>query len=327
MAAVSRIAWVDTARGICMMAILLFHSENYYAGEEILPYPLYVDNAVATFFFLSGYLFYDPKKAFSVRHKLVSVLKGMLIPYLLFTTAIAFPKAFVHDDTSLADTFSLILTGHASWFIAALMVAEVLFCGLLRLSRGKLFVLGAFCALSYIFIAILSHFVSLETREWWNFWCWQNACMNLIFIYFGHVCRCCGEFFHRFHRTSFIILLFIFIIFYKYMILESGWMLTMQPIHVDSFTVLLADGLLGSLLLTGICRRLPSLPMIEWTGRNSLFYYFICGGVPLLVSRTFIMVGIPYTGSYLPVIPLFLTVYAVASAIVWCIVKVKDTFQ
>ena len=127
------------------MAILLFHSEKYYAGEEIIPYPLYVDNAVVVFFFISGYLFYHPEKPFSLRHKLVSVAKGMVVPYFLFTTVIAFPKALVHDDTSLSDTLSLILTGHASWFIAALITAELIFCLLLRACRGKIVPLGVIC--------------------------------------------------------------------------------------------------------------------------------------------------------------------------------------
>ena len=322
-----RIAWVDMARGIAMMAILLFHSEKYYAGEEIIPYPLYVDNAVVVFFFISGYLFYHPEKPFSLRHKLVSVAKGMVIPYFLFTTVIAFPKALVHDDTSLSDTLSLILTGHASWFIAALITAELIFCLLLRVCRGKIVPLGVFCALSYLSMAFFCHFFDSSTREAWNLWCWQNACINLIFIYFGHVCRQSGEFFHRFHRPSYLLFLLIFFVFYKYMILKSGWMLTMEPIHVDSFFVLLADGLLGSILFTGICRHLPTMSVIQviqWTGQHSLFYYFICGGVPLLVSKAFVMAGVPYTGNYLPVIPLFLMVYAVATAIVWCIVMAKE---
>ena len=48
--------WINLARGICMMMILLFHTEVYYIGSEIIPYHLYVENSLAGFFFLSGYL-------------------------------------------------------------------------------------------------------------------------------------------------------------------------------------------------------------------------------------------------------------------------------
>lgn len=62
-----RITWIDLLRGFSMMAILWFHTEVYYAGSDVIPYVLYVDNVLAVFFFISGYLFknskpFDPKK-------------------------------------------------------------------------------------------------------------------------------------------------------------------------------------------------------------------------------------------------------------------------
>ena len=56
----NRTLWVDQMRGICMMAILLFHTEAYYNdGREIIPYNFYVANVLVDFFFLSGYLFHS----------------------------------------------------------------------------------------------------------------------------------------------------------------------------------------------------------------------------------------------------------------------------
>ena len=165
-----------------MIAILLFHTEKYYAGEEIIPYALYVDNAVMTFFFISGYLFYHPEKPFSVRHKLLSLFKSMFVPYLLFTSVIAFPKAFVHDDTTLTETLTAILTGHASWFIAALIVAELIFFGLLWLCHRRLWLLGFLCAIPYPLIAIAYRIYGETTMESMNYWCWQNALLMLLFL-------------------------------------------------------------------------------------------------------------------------------------------------
>ena len=51
-----RIVWADRLRGISMMAILFFHLEAYYRDYDGVPYSMYVENALAAFFFVSGYL-------------------------------------------------------------------------------------------------------------------------------------------------------------------------------------------------------------------------------------------------------------------------------
>ena len=59
-----RKTWIDLLRGICMLAILLDHTELYYTGGNIIDYNFYVVNALVVFFFLSGYLFFK-NEAFS----------------------------------------------------------------------------------------------------------------------------------------------------------------------------------------------------------------------------------------------------------------------
>ena len=48
--------WVDVVRGICMTAILYDHTDIYYSDTNVIPYELYVPNALTAFFILSGYL-------------------------------------------------------------------------------------------------------------------------------------------------------------------------------------------------------------------------------------------------------------------------------
>lgn len=48
-----RINWIDSARGLCMTAILYDHTEIYYANDNIIPYEMYVINALTAF---SSYL-------------------------------------------------------------------------------------------------------------------------------------------------------------------------------------------------------------------------------------------------------------------------------
>lgn len=120
-----------------MLAIIFDHTEICFTGDNIVPYRMYVPDVLMAFFFLSGYLFYRPE-GFRLRHKLHSWLRGVLMPYFIFTSALALPKAWLHGaGGSLSDLLLTILTGQGSWFIASLAVAELLFCLLLWLSRAR----------------------------------------------------------------------------------------------------------------------------------------------------------------------------------------------
>lgn len=48
--------WIDSIKGISMIAILLYHTEYYYTGKVLTNYSLYITNALILFFFVSGYL-------------------------------------------------------------------------------------------------------------------------------------------------------------------------------------------------------------------------------------------------------------------------------
>lgn len=74
-----------------MLAILFFHTESYMAGEALIPYYLYVGDALVIFFYLSGYLIFRPE-GFSLRHKMRSILHRLVIPYLVFTTLRRYPR-------------------------------------------------------------------------------------------------------------------------------------------------------------------------------------------------------------------------------------------
>lgn len=136
-ASAPRLLWIDLLRGFLMLAIIFDHTEICFTGDNIVPYRMYVPDVLMAFFFLSGYLFYRPE-GFRLRHKLHSWLRGVLMPYFIFTSALALPKAWLHGDGgSISDLLLTILTGQGSWFIASLAVAELLFCLLLWLSRAR----------------------------------------------------------------------------------------------------------------------------------------------------------------------------------------------
>jgi len=317
----NRIHWIDMSKGICMMAILLFHTEVYYNEKEIINYNLYVCNVLTIFFFLSGYHFYkvdvNNKKAryelFFYRIK--SILRKILMPYIIFTSIIAFPKALAHgDNTDFITLLTNILSGNASWFIAALFVAELFFSIALYISNEK----NTILCISSILMFILSIYLSLLEKSF----CWQldNACMAYTYLYLGYI-------YHKKENKlnftyKYILILFITIILIKiYVVLNENVLMLIHPIKITNIPVFIIDSLISIFIMINVCKWLPTVKLIEWTGAHSLVYYFFCGAVPLIVTTIMRKLGYIYEGYYFYVLIAFIIVYFVTTFVTWFIYK------
>ena len=317
-----RISWIDTIRGISMMAVLLFHTEVYCTGQGIIPYHLYVTNALITFFFVSGYLFHHPEKDFYIHHKLTTILRKLVIPYFIFTLLLAIPKALVHDDASFADVLISILIGKASWFVATLIIAELLFAVIIHYFQHKERTVFLLSALPYLLIAATYHFFPSETVASYNIWCWQNALLIMPFLYTGYYLRRNNRLFDYITSKQNIIILLSGVVLLKYWEHQNSVFLTLEPIIVSSFFILLLDGVITTLLLVALCRIMPHILPIIWTGRHSLVYYFFCGAVPTAVSLGLQKAGFIYNRQYWYIIMAFLLVYLLSTLIAWIVYKV-----
>ena len=316
-----RISWIDTIRGIAMMAILLFHTEVYCTGQGIIPYHIYVTNALIAFFFVSGFLFQHPEKKFSIQRKLMTILRKLVIPYFLFTLILAIPKALVHEDMSYAEVFVSIFTGKASWFVATLIIVELLFAIILLFFQHKKRIILIFSTLPYLLIAAAYHFLSSETLSSYNIWCWQNALLILPFIWMGYYFRNNKRLFERVTSKMVVPLLIVGVVILKYWEHQENIFLTMEPIIVNSFFILLLDGVMTTLFLVAICKFMPDILPITWTGSHSLVYYFFCGAVPTAVSIGLQKAGFIYEGQYWYIIIAFLLVYLMSTFITWVIYR------
>ncbi len=319
-----RKGWIDRTRGTSMMLILLFHTSMYYAGSDIPTYSMYVENALAMFFFISGYLFmpncteqviekngWCAQSAIpDTRRKLKSILQKLITPYLIYTPTIAVLKAFVHGTTiDPLDIIERILSGEASWFVSSLIVAEVLFMAIVLTSRGKLLITAILCTLPCMAVAYDTDITPLSILN--------VSFIALVFLFIGHAFRRCEHVIDNMHAASYIplFLLLVIIKVYEY---ANGINMTFYVIQIDSFPLFFTDTVLSSLCLVWLCKRLPSIKMVEYIGSHSLIYYFISGGVPLIVGRLMPQ----YTeGDYHLIAIAFIIVCLCSTAIVWAIYK------
>ena len=319
----NRVLWIDQLRGFCMMAILWFHTEMYYAGSDVTPYALYVGDVLATFFFLSGYLFLSGKP-FSARSKMMTIVRRLIIPYFFFTLLFVLPKAIVHDEMNELSTMIIkIFLGQSSWFLSALIVGELLFVLLIQLTKGKDLYIGLFAILCLVLAGIIGNHYSpwLNPYNYWHINEAILACflMSAGFLFQKHEHRIRAYAIRAYAIRPYIILLLIFLLL-KLVIIRNGMEMVLGSIHASNYPVFIADLLVSILLMISIFRYIPKISFMQWTGQRSLVYYFICGGVPLIVAMSFNKFGWPYSG-YMSLLMAFIVVYLLSSLLTFAIYK------
>lgn len=341
-----RMEWVDSCRGLCMMAILWFHTEMYYIGTDILPYELYVTTSLTVFFIISGFLFARKEhiqlqkgailSGFSLRHKLHSILRGIVIPYFVFTLLLSVPKSII-TGADFHDLLLNIFIGRGSWFVCALAFAEVIFAILHKLHN------------EWLAIPLSLAGTSLSTWSNENIWCADCALFSLFFLYIGFLIS-------RYYKTLrvsqtllFALALLVITAITKYMILADRGQYCYYPLHFTNPLVLYADLLCSGLLLM-LCNKLIFCTLQNrlfcktkqallshrkgsftlqnrlfcYIGRYSLYFYFFCGAVPTAVALLMQKLNMAYSGNYLMIIPAFILVIIVSCIIVKIIVFLKE---
>ena len=208
----TEVYYKDFLRGISMILILVFHTEVYYKEYDVTPYYIYTTNAIILFYFISGYLFYRPEM-FSLKKKTLSIVKSLLIPYFIFTTLIALPKVLLRQESiDWMDIILNIISGRASWFIAALIVGELFFALLLTKTRGKV----AWLSTSAIACLIIYYVIPFNQH---NYWQWQDALLAVTFLSAGYIYHQYDKHFNTINKplySSLLLLILVLIKVYEY---------------------------------------------------------------------------------------------------------------
>lgn len=310
-----RIIWIDIARGICMIAILLFHTEIYYSGGEIIKYSIYVSNALITFYFISGYLFYNKNKPFCLRNKLISIFKNTIIPYFIFSIVIALVKGLIYKDINIYLIITNILTGKASWFITSLAFSEFIFSILLLINnKYNNYIMPIVCLLLFI----ISGFINTNNLKIWNY---NISCMSLIYLYLGYLYHKNEKVINNYNTILYVSLSIIIITFIKYIEYHYKINIMICPLEISNYIVFILDSILGIYIIINISKRIPQYKLLKYTGSHTITYYFLCGGIPLITSTIFNKIDFCYNGLYYRIIIALITVYIISTLITWIIYK------
>lgn len=310
-----RKTWIDTGRGIMMMWVLLVHTEIYYMGFE---YPVgFTQNRMTFFFIMSGYLFYKAA-GIDYRRKLKGILRGIIMPYFIFMSVLQPVKHIFYNDLS-PDIIIEILAGKSSWFVAALVVAEIIFLFLLYISRNRSWLLPICCVLLFS----LSAYMERNGLFAENYWYFKNGIMAILFI-------CAGYYYHKYedrivciNRIAYISILLITLIIIKVIEYQNAdtMIFSMKANTITNYPMLIADGIVFTLLFIELIKRLPPLSFITYPGSKSLVFYFFCGACPVAVTYVANKSGFGYDGSFVSVIIVYAVVYMLDMALTYAVYR------
>ena len=243
-----------------------------------------------------------------MKSKIKSIINSLVVPYFIFTNIIAFLKVLIRQQsTDWQDIIINILSGRASWFIATLIVGELLFSIILWINHGKhlwLSTAAIVCFIIYYIIPFNQH----------NYWQWQDALMAFIFLYIGYLFHQYQHSFNIINKplySSIFLLILIFIKVYEYEI-----DLPMRNIAIENAPLFMMDAIIWLFLVISIIKYIPHFKMIEWTGQHCIVYYFLAGGCPLLNKAK-----IPYEGYFYRYLIAFVLVYGLATILTWLIYR------
>lgn len=286
-----RIAYMDLAKGVCILLVLWFHLKSLY---NIHSYADIYLNAVRMplYFFLSGYFFKTYESFFVfVRRK----IQNLLIPFIFFytLTSVLLPIAlhkFLGFSFNTGQDWQLVYAfltykdfpNIPLWFLWGLFILNVSFYALLRLTRHDI-VLGLFCLI-----------IGLALGYAWELPAsLNNTFRGLPFFYMGYIFYQYDLLNRTNSKYTIPIILFVFI--------------ALGQTYSTSIPIGILLSATGVTLLILICKIIGHLPFVSYVGRYSIILLLTHEPIIRLLSMLHIdspiLAYIMLTLSYIGIIP------------------------
>lgn len=284
-----RIAWLNTAKALGILAIYYRHSEIYYSctDEPSVLTASYLPFYVTIFFFVNGYLLFRkhlgtaPQKhiqfgANEYKAALQNIMFRLAIPTLLFSSIIYIPKMWFHgSEADPLQYFHDVFGGVCFWFTSALTVAQVLLLSMMLVRKQS-----AWFYLLATTPLLIAGIVLGQTAGTVFPWYWQSALVATFILALGGAYMKHEKTIDKHVKPAGAVL-----IIAAYTVL----MLTVQPantmigpVRID-ITGLLAI-LLGTASLVAVSKGIPAVKGLDYIGSHTITLYFLSGAIPATVA-------------------------------------------
>lgn len=328
---IERKDWIDWARGVLMFLVFVYHSEVYYGDGHSWSWT-FAPFFLTGFFFISGYLFCKDINAVSLVKKCKSVIKGILIPYLFFTVLFILPKTLFYK----ADINQLIIDVvmfRASWFVVVIGLFQLVYALALHKSPSNIKLL----IVTTIMFAIgyLSVFFYEDLPLWISNSAWLQSpilpnrfpfCLNIAlvmcpFFYLGIVYR---QIESRI-KISLGGLVAMIAAYMVVMIIDKRYIgsnITVATHGYINLPLAYLYGLLGTMVMIEISKRIHKFKFINYIGKHSILFYFLNGVALQFVSRIANIIAFDckiHGGGYWSIILIAAIACAITFPVVWLI--------
>lgn len=189
-----RIVWVDIARGIAMIFVMMGHASGIPKSLMSWVYSFHMP----LFFFLSGYVF-NVEKYHSFKSLLIDKSRTLLFPMVALSTVLSIWTAIINTNYGISGLIKhfigifIELRGSdfdsGLWFITCLFVIELLWWFLCKISAfnsiiKKIIVLFVFSVIGFLYVVFIDHIVP---------WALEASLISIGFFGVGNLIKKNGE--------------------------------------------------------------------------------------------------------------------------------------
>ena len=165
----NRIGYLDTAKGIAIICIVIGHSYSYHVGNGSFLIPYLYSFHVPIFFVISGILY---ARRSQEHINVLKKVKGLILPYFFWGTAYQICLGFLsviggasfRQQIYTRVSTVLHLTSGAMWFLPTMFVATILFQ--LSCKISNISIRWGICILTCIIGIIAPHNSALAETVW-----------------------------------------------------------------------------------------------------------------------------------------------------------------
>ena len=317
-----RLAWIDISRG--MSFILVIYAHLRYCNNNLLFW--FTPFVLATFFFISGYLY---KSSLSFTQVMEQRVRTLLLPFLLFGFSIILLSQFISfgDKIPLSDAildFLIQIRGRNDelWFVAALFVMNIPFYFLVKYCCDSKTLLIA-SLLLYLLSTIYIYYLKMPFLPW-----------HVQFFGFGCFYMALGYLYRQYEnkltfletKSVFLILLICYVAFlYIRKLFTPNYVDFNGSFYIfDSLIIII----LGLALCVFLSKRMQNtglkFPLLSFVGANSLCYFAFhgkaCALLQFVVEQLFVRFSIAHTAVIDLFLGIFITLAVTLILIIPCII-------
>ena len=278
MSAKERVHYIDIAKGIAMILVILGHTKKLVSANVV--WWLYTFH-MPLFFILSGMVF-NPDKYKNFKEMFKAKFKSLIIPYVCLCLIAWFWTMIVNKPTNFlnyktVEKFIGIFVGQrgstyyfSMWFITAIFLSEIILYIWARMIKNKkIFFASGFAVSAILGVSIIKN---IQNGFYWSA---DLVPIAISFIIIGYCLKIYKQKLEFSKCKNFLIMIVMLAIniVVGYINFKENGRADLYELNIGNPIWYYISALSGSFAVIIFCKLLKKSAILEYIGRNSLIYY------------------------------------------------------